>query len=504
MSDDGALGLAVAAQVAAGVRPRQIIIPSDFAFDRARYPIAPEILTTPRGRRSGKAGYDPFASTAYQNCRNGRLVWMSPTGNDTSGDGSPANPFAGLAKCQQTLNAAGVPGSVMVKPGNYTQTASQLGVVPIVDTATVVSSGSITGGGVAWLRTWVAQTWTVDATYINLWKCGELATSVSRVVDTGYQNAFGNPTDYIRVASLGLCALMPGSYFADTTGTWCNPFPGRDVVSNLSTHILRQRDIFNTTLTTPVNLFWDCDGDANAFLLEGGQKGSHVVTGMAAAPGIKTIVAARGIRAICGGSNTYGNGAFYANRCDGLVFYERCFGGATWEDVFNVHSQGVASGVPVTSMVTLNCAGNDAGRVRGAGETVTAGRASTAASPVSCNYWTGHDKDVAMIDIAGEYGGGARGQGMHLVGQAMGMLAGTRTGGSLGDIAAGGTFHPAEIRAADTARIWVDGAEPQPISPASWAMLATDAAQIRYANMLPALGRVGASGSTASIAEYQP
>jgi hypothetical protein len=150
-------------------------------------------------------------------------LWASPTGNDTTGDGTQGLPYRSIKKALQ--QAALLPDSgirVRVVAGTYDFNNCWGGITP--DKHLVVTAE----GGEVVSSTRASVTWTLqgDGTY----RCSR--TNAVQVYDTTHLNARGKGRRLAKVADQATCAATADSWYTDATFVYVHTFDNRVPTNN--------------------------------------------------------------------------------------------------------------------------------------------------------------------------------------------------------------------------------------------------------------------------------
>lgn len=158
-------------------------------------------------------------------------VWLSLTGNDTSGDGSEEKPFRTFAKVTShcdSLNDSTI--NVFVKAGIYERIGTWRS-SPTKDLNVIA-----VGGEVVFSTKYEALTWTQHS--VGVYKATR--SGIGRLIDENQLNQYGVALDLMAVDSIILCETTPNSYFIEGTTLYVHrqdataPDTRLKIISNLT------------------------------------------------------------------------------------------------------------------------------------------------------------------------------------------------------------------------------------------------------------------------------
>ncbi|ARQ95366.1 hypothetical protein [Bradyrhizobium phage BDU-MI-1] len=433
----------------------------------SRYPFYPSYIDNGGGNRVASLGWSPFDQPAYAACRNGTQLWVALNGNDTTGTGTFAAPFATLDKAQTVLNAGGVPGTIIgyVAATNEEHRrlfGGQITVKPTVDTAYLAKNG-IWRAGIYDQLTWSQNTGTFAALTgnPNVWAA---ARSVfGSAWNPQMFDGMGYPIRYTPVGSVAAVNRIPGSVYSDGTNVYISTFDGANPSDSNVRVNLNLSAIAWTSFNTPVNVYFDGEtaGDGWAF------DGACQIAATALWGSLKTIALRR-----CSFSRNTGN-SYSFEGINGLVWVENCSGISSGVDVYNFHN---VMGADMTGVV-LNSTAVGAGR--------TAGSQSN-------NCITGHEN--CKVISGGNRFEDSSGGNIRFIDASKLLSFADYISGDKGDIWQGGTMPATEVRTDGTATIWMFDPIIEPRRPSTFAMYATSASKILTRGVSALRGLIGGAG----------
>jgi len=442
-------------------------LPGGLGWD-ANYPVSPSYRILDGGIRKGAADYTPFSGsqgTSYYQCRNGKLIWYGPTGNDTTGNGTLGNPYKTPSKAVQVANANGTPATIYTLAGEYDRsTYGALNVtLPTVPICFLASGGVVQTGAYD-----KSYTWTADATYSWLYSTGRSA--VYAVYNIAKRDRFGNYVQLTKCASLAACSRIPGSWYTDGTTVWVH-FDDESAVTNSTVRLYVTTPMCTFSFgAAPKDLFFDRETSNDAWLLEGG----NFFAQASAYDTVDHIVAVRGMTCKYGpngGATSFNN--FATDNWRGLQWFEECYSANASADSFGFHN---TLNSQQSLGVLLNCKARNAG-VFGTG---------------SNNHSTCHE-NFKGISIAcdWEY---AQGGTLRNINTTKWLDHGSKIRLDRGDLAVGGTLQPTECQVDNTAELWLNETIVE-AGPNGYAFNATTGA-IHLRNMADWIGRTNGTVDT--------
>ncbi len=156
---------------------------------------------------------------ADYNRTTGVQYWCSPTGNDTSGDGTEGNPWKNMSKAVSQVDVD----EILLVPGLY-QRNSLIAVSPTRPISIICPNG------IATLGAYDYQTWVLDGTYTNSYRATRSACH--RVLDTDLLDNYNLPLEYTVQTTEALVDANPGSWWTDGVTVLVNPATGSSVGDN--------------------------------------------------------------------------------------------------------------------------------------------------------------------------------------------------------------------------------------------------------------------------------
>lgn len=437
------------------------------AFNLAsRYPFYPSYVDNGGGNRVATLGWSPFDQPAYATCRAGPQLYVSATGNDTTGTGTAGAPFLTLDKAQTTLNAGGVPGTIVGFVNAATEEhrrvfGGQITVKPTVDTV-YLAKGGVYRGGVYDPLTWSQNTTSFPALTgnPNVWAAAR--SSFASAWNPQMFDGMGYPIRYTPVGSVAAVNRIPGSVYSDGTNVYVSTFDGANPSDTNVRVNLSVSAIAWTSFNTPVNVYFDGEtaGDGWAF------DGACQIAATAVWASLKTIAMRR-----CSFSRNTGN-SFSFDSINGLVWVEGCSGIASGVDVYNFHN---TVGADMTGVV-LNSTAIGAGR--------TAGSQSN-------NCITGHEN--CKVISGGNRFEDSSGGNIRFIDSSILLSFADYVSGDKGDIYQGGTMPATEVRTDGTATIWMFDPIIEPRRSSSFAMSGTLGSKILTRGVSAIRGLIGGS-----------
>lgn len=152
---------------------------------------------------NGKKYLVEFDENKFKNT-NGSTYYIATNGNNNTGDGTEANPYATIYKVLQVCNAGD---TIIMKNGIYTRSG-----MPSADSTKISKSINIIGeseNGV-WIKQDDNYTWTQDSDYSNVFYTSR--TGVSKAIDIRRRNE-GVFINLTQVYSKEDCATTENSYY---------------------------------------------------------------------------------------------------------------------------------------------------------------------------------------------------------------------------------------------------------------------------------------------------
>jgi hypothetical protein len=152
-------------------------------------------------------------------------IWVSPAGNDTTGNGTEALPYRNPRKAFQVANDAADTGShIRILPGVYDRNRIPGTVRPDKDLLVTAE-----GGEVVFSARYEALSWSVySGTAYQATR-----SAVLSVWDAAWLDSNGALRPLIAAVDAPTCAATPGTYFANGTTVYVNTFDGRSPDSNV-------------------------------------------------------------------------------------------------------------------------------------------------------------------------------------------------------------------------------------------------------------------------------
>ena len=443
MRTSGAIGGINAATLAAKSVPslfeRTIDVPQQIrdVWQVARMPLDIGLTLDRTGAeatlpRSAKQIFSSF-SNALDNP--GRVYFVSPAGNDSTGTGAEAAPWRSIHKAVTQANSTGQSAKIIIDAGNYPRFAnpSNGGVVsPTVDIAFLARGGWVTTGTFDEFSPLAA-----DATYPE---CHSLTLSnVDRVFDLIECDRDGFHVQLRHVSTPALCARIPGSWTSAGGKVYVNRADGLQPTT-ANTRICRYSS-GSWRFENPCNVYIGPMDSHSGFETHGGD-GAGCLRFYAASPAAdqKALVVEHGRFRYAGGAMTGSQGAssISIQNFHGLALLVDCDASRSSRDGISASN---SSSDRATHLVTIGCTSSFVGN----------------RLTQSCNALTLHDHCIG-IDVAGRYSYSAGGC-VRIVGSSKLLLSGTRVAHDRGDLWAGGSVRPTAVMAGNDSTIWMDAAD---------------------------------------------
>lgn len=424
--------------------------PVDFPWDNAAYPLG--TVTVQRqsdGTYIGSCGLNKEWVRSQLGWDSWAKLYVSLTGNDTTGDGTQALPFRTLQKCIQVANASGVPTVVYASAGYWNRSSLPLGTVPTVHMVFIATGGRVVIG----TFDTSGVTFAVDGTYANTYSAS-FSSTPARVFDRRRKDRFGNFVELTEVGSAAACNVRPNSWFWTASTLYINMIDGAAPTigtNEANSNLLALRALSGmafTGITSQKHLYFCGDDGRSGWDFVGGSaSGAFRVSCNAATPGVRVIVGTDNCSGKYDGDpGTSPVNSMSTNCVNGLTIFTNCEGASSSGDAINFHDEGdIAYAANGCYHITVNCTGVDAGR----GSTTR-----------SANGITTHDRCIG-IDIAGRYGS-SRGVSAHNIDNSQFWSVGTVSSHSEGDIVFGGNIQPTEFRCDNSAKLWLDLCSTEP------------------------------------------
>ncbi|WP_375450529.1 DUF1565 domain-containing protein [uncultured Devosia sp.] len=459
--------------------PIEVVLPTGHPWDQTNYPLGTVTITrTPGGQWIGNCAITK--ASLFPDLATWAKIYVSITGNDTTGTGTALAPFRTIRKAIQTANTSAVRNVISVSAGFYSRAS-----LPQTTTLDVPMVFVATGGRVV-VGTFDTSgvTFAVDGTQTNTYSAS-FSSTPARVFDTSRKTRFGSYVEMTQVSSAARCNITPNSWFWGSSILYVNRYDGTaptigSTEATSNTLALRSLLGMHFQQTTQRTVFF-CGEDAQSgFDLYGGSQGALRVSFSTSTSGTRVIVGAENCSMRYAGSpSSLANNASIES-VNGITFFNQCDASSSISDGFNFHN--VNSAVNGMYTLTQNSSAADCGR----------------AGSLSNNGHTGHE-NVIGIDLAGKYTGNHGGT-VHWIDTSKIWAAGTLATESLGDIIRGGAFPPVEFRVSGTALMHLDLCEPKPFTQADRALLASGG-EIRLRRM-PVLTGAQAISGTGVITTY--
>lgn len=400
------------------------------------------------------------------------IIYVSTTGNDSTGTGTITAPYLTINKAITVANSGGVSTKIYVKSGTYYRSSSPAypsNTTPTVDIALIAYQGRVITGT---FDAFSAPSH--DVTYTNTYSYAR--SSVNRVFDIANLDQYGHYKELTLVTSAAICNITPGSWYTDGVTLYINRADGA-AVTNSNTRVYLQAAVLLTG--TNVNLYIGNEDGYSGFDFESGVTGSMNATYASPTTSKKIIVAENSTFRYSGGrSDSIGRGvaldSFY-----GWGWFFNCDASHNMTDGFNCHNTYSAT---ATGIITINSTG------------VNNGIAPNASlSQQSNNGWTSHDNCVGA-DFSGYYLNN-RGGTCRSINTSVSLLAGTIAKNDLGDLAAGGASIPTAYQTDNTAKYYCFRTKAD-VSGGQIAYIATGTSTIYQRDVWPTRGITGNSGGT--------
>jgi hypothetical protein len=443
----------------------------------ARYPFRPSYADNGDGVRVASLGWSPFDQPAYAACRAGPQIFVSLTGNDTTGTGSVNAPYLTFDKAINVLNTGGVAGTIIgINNASTDEHRRNLGgqftVKPTVDVV-FLSRAGIWRGGVYDSLTYSQNTTTFPALTgnPNVYACPRGLAAAAwnpQLFDVGGQPLRYTPiTAASEAAGAAIVNRIPGSFYTNGTNIYISTFDG-SAPSDANVRVNLAINCVNwTSFNSAVNVYFDGETEADGWSFDG----SAQIAASAVAPSLFTIAMRRVSfsRPLSAAAN-----CFAFDGINGLVWLEQCAGVSAFADIFNFHNNVNAD----MTVVVLNSSATDAGR--GAGS-------------FSNNSFTGHES-IKMISAGNRFTNSAGGN-MRNIGQTKTLSVGDYISGDKGDqFNTGGLMPPTEVRTDDTAQIWLFDPIIRSSRANDYAMYATSNSKIMVRGAGAIRGMTGGAG----------
>lgn len=373
-----------------------------------------------------------------------QVFWTDHTAVSNGSGASQASPFDAVHKGVTAANATGQPAIVMTKGGTG---------VTAVRTKGISNSGSViptvpiifmSYGGRTGLGNHEDLTYSVDATVTTGPASKAARTNVAMMADLLGRQENGAYSIYTRRASASDVGRLAGAY-TDATSVWVSR-PDGAAVANSNTRCYLAVDNAKLSGTSQVSVAFIGQTSADGFDFEGGQAGClrALYTGYGASP---AFIWARNCTFNYGAHTTGGVGNVALEGLHGVAILEDCGLSDGNTDLLNIHN---SLGAPVSGVIAINTKYARAGR--GSGYT-------------SNNAITAHDSNCFIIDLCGDAERGeCRGVTAHNIESSVMLLAGTRLGGSVGDVMNGGGNPPCEVKVQDTAKAYLYDVSTKPVA----------------------------------------
>lgn len=401
-------------------------------------------------------------------------------------DGNDANPgnadsaggaFGTVWKAEEVANAAGVPARIMVRGGTMEYSKQRHFSGPNGDKQPTVAIAYQAYNGRVLIGPFEgALTYAADATYP--WVSRVARSNVNRVLDRTRRTDDGLMPDMVKVADLAACSRTPNSYAQVGTDLVINRADGA-LATNANTFVfIRFLPNFKHTGTQRGFLFYGAaDGDGFDFI--SGTDRCFNMTYSVAPSGGKNLTVVKNCTFNYGGGDIDEIDAMTVDGYHGLAIFDGCGGANAGKDIFNVHNTAMLGAQ--THLLVINGKGRNAG-----------GKVQ-----ISNNQLTGHE-DAVLVAFGGDYAR-SRGSSVHLIGTSRALLVGATIADSFGDkMNPGGGSDPAEVRAGDTARVYLRYCTIKPLTPANVALRTDETGQIFHSDSL-ILGTTFINGGTGQV-----
>lgn len=458
---------------------RSVSIDPALNWDMVNYNIGAITLRwDPSGRAFAEVGVKP--RDYFPAYKNGTLpvIYLSNSGNDTTGNGTINQPYATLVKAFTVINTAGVPYVISMQAGTYTRTNG--GTSGMITTLNVSGCVMEAYGGSVTITTHDNLSWTQNTTYSWVYQTNRSTVGSAIWLDRPMPNRNGLYQEARWVSSLVECSRQPGSMYTDGTVLYAYHHTGAAVTNN-NTRVFLHVPNVRVSGTTQLSFLMTGKQAGDYFELQGGSTGGFSAIFTGGAGGAKVVVGLEQVRMRYNSNQATANGtpnqpnALTVEGVNGLFYAYNCDASGGGNDNWNPHNVLNAD----MSYLTVNCSGIDAGRF----------------NSVSCNGLTWHDANIKIVDIAGYYSA-ARGGTCTAVGSSTGHLIGTVLEKSVGDRGNGGGYDPQELSVYDSAICYGDYVQLRPWNAGGSTVVAGGTGKIILRNTLPFAG--GARNGTSS------
>lgn len=206
----------------------------DIPWDHAAYPIGTiQVTRQVNGRMKASCGLNRDWVLSTLGVGSWRKVYFSTTGNDTTGNGTEANPYRTFLKAVQDANASGQDTNIISSSGLYNRGSLPAGLVLAVNIACGAQGGRVEIGTFDTSGIIFAASTTVPGAY-----CANFSSAVARAFDRSRKNEhddFVEMTLLSNYAEVGFTANSWNYFSGSASGTTSNGSANVTFASNVKT-----------------------------------------------------------------------------------------------------------------------------------------------------------------------------------------------------------------------------------------------------------------------------